>query len=50
MNQMSDTHRRENKTQVAIVLTDGHSNVDSKQTIPRAKEAKADGIDIIVIG
>ena len=47
---MSATHKQNDKTQIAIILTDGHSNVDKSRTIPEAKLAHKDGIDIIVIG
>ena len=50
MRKMSGTHKREQKTQIAIVLTDGHSNVDPARTVPEAKLAHNDGIEIIVIG
>ena len=38
------------RTRVAIVLTDGNSNVDPDRTIPEARLSQTDGIDIIVIG
>ena len=50
MRRMSLSQMRENKNQIAIVLTDGNSNVDANRTILEAKIAHKLGIDIVVIG
>ena len=50
MRNMCNKNRREGKKQIAIVLTDGMSNVDDQRTIKEAQLAKDDGIEIIVIG
>ena len=36
--------------QIAILLTDGMSNLNQKFTIPNARAAKGDGIEIFAIG
>ena len=50
MRAMCRANRRKGKNQIAIVLTDGVSNVDKPRTIKEADLAKQDGIEIIVIG
>ena len=53
MRQMSKVNLNkypQKRTQVAILLTDGHSNIDRTRTIKEAKLAHDDGITIIVIG
>ena len=35
---------------IAMVITDGESNVQEQQTIPKAKQAKRNGVRIIAIG
>lgn len=50
MRKMSESGKRVNKNQIAIVLTDGKSNVDPKRTITEARIAHKLGIDIVVIG
>ncbi|XP_059170597.1 collagen alpha-4(VI) chain-like [Physella acuta] len=35
---------------IAIVVTDGYSNINSRRTIPDAEEARAEGIHIYAIG
>ncbi|XP_069108494.1 cartilage matrix protein-like [Argopecten irradians] len=41
---------RANVPNVAIVVTDGQSNINSRRTIPEAQKAKGAGIDIYAIG
>ena len=50
MREMCNQNRRVGKKQIAIVLTDGLSNVDNQRTIKEAQLAKDDDIEIIVIG
>ena len=50
MRSMSLKERYPNKTQVAIVITDGMSNVNSLDTIVQAKLARDAGIAVIAIG
>ena len=50
MREMCKKNRRVGKKQIAIVLTDGLSNIDNQRTIKEAQLAKDDGIEIIVIG
>ena len=42
--------RRPDVQQIAIVLTDGVSNIDKTRTIPEAEQAKAENIQLFVIG
>ena len=41
---------REGVDNIAIVLTDGVSNINSRKTIPEAEETRANGIHIYAIG
>ena len=41
---------RPNVPNIAIVITDGHSNVYSNRTIPEAEAARASGVFIYSIG
>ncbi|XP_076459446.1 LOW QUALITY PROTEIN: uncharacterized protein LOC143292771 [Babylonia areolata] len=41
---------RANVPNIAIVVTDGVSNINSRQTIPEAEQARAEGIHIYAIG
>ena len=35
---------------IALVITDGESNVQEQQTIPKANQAKRNGVRIIAVG
>ena len=50
MRRVSQSQKRQEKNQIAIVLSDGNSNVDHRRTALEADLAHRDGIDIIVIG
>ena len=53
MRHTSNVHSRgsdESKAKVAILLTDGISNVDKQRTVLEARLARQDGIVILVIG
>ena len=50
MRKMCKKNRRVGKKQIAIVLTDGLSNIDNHRTVKEAQLAKDDDIEIIVIG
>ncbi|WAR09890.1 CO6A3-like protein [Mya arenaria] len=41
---------RENISNVGVIITDGVSNINSLQTIPEAKQARREGIEIFAIG
>jgi len=47
---MMAMHRRPDVQQIAILLTDGVSNVDAGRTIPEADAAKDEDIEIFVVG
>ena len=47
---MVEEYRRPDVQQIAIVLTDGVSNIDETRTIPEAEQAKDENIEIFVIG
>ncbi|KAK2161998.1 hypothetical protein NP493_1548g00037 [Ridgeia piscesae] len=49
MRQMMAMHRRPDVQQIAILLTDGVSNVDAGRTIPEADAAKDEDIEIFVV-
>ena len=42
--------KRSDVSQVAIVITDGSSNIDRVNTIPNANLAKADNIVMVALG
>ena len=50
MHEMFSKTRRPEIQQIAILLTDDASNVDSARTVPEANAAKDDGIYILVLG
>ena len=50
MREMFEEHGREDAAKIAVLLTDGRSNIDSELTIPEAENAKNEGIDIYVVG
>ncbi|KAI0213204.1 hypothetical protein LSAT2_001799 [Lamellibrachia satsuma] len=50
MREMFREHGRKDAAKIAILLTDGRSNIDNNQTIPEAEMAKAEGIDIYAVG
>ena len=50
MREMFEEHGREAAAKIAVLLTDGRSNIDSELTIPEAENAKNEGIDIYVVG
>ena len=50
MRMMIVSQKRHEKNQIAIVLSDGNSNVDHERTVKEADRAHRDGIEIIVIG
>ncbi|KAI0208077.1 hypothetical protein LSAT2_007250, partial [Lamellibrachia satsuma] len=50
MHEMFSKTRRPVIQQIAILLTDDASNVDSARTVPEATAAKEDGIYIVVLG
>ena len=47
---MVQNTRRSSLKQLAILITDEHSNTDVANTIPNADAAKADDFTIIVLG
>ena len=50
MRQMMAKYRRPDVQQIAILLTDGVSNIDEGRTILEADAAKAEDIEIFVVG
>ncbi|KAI0239671.1 hypothetical protein LSAT2_009633 [Lamellibrachia satsuma] len=50
MRQMFRQHKRADVKQIAILVTDGKSNLNQEFTIQNAEAAEADGIDIFVVG
>ena len=50
MNIMMNAQKRSDVSQVAIVITDGSSNIDRVNTIPNANLAKADNIVMVALG
>ena len=50
MHEMFSKTRRPDIQQIAILLTDDATNVDSARTVPEATAAKDDGIYIFVLG
>lgn len=46
----SDNGGRDTAKHIAIVLTDGNSNINADDTIQKAIDSRASGIHIIVIG
>ena len=50
MREMMAEYSRPDVQQIAIILTDGVSNIDGGRTIPEADQAKAENINIFVIG
>ena len=52
MREMFEEHGRKDAARIAILLTDGRSNIERNETIPEAEKAKAKGsdIDIYVVG
>ncbi|KAK2186747.1 hypothetical protein NP493_190g03002 [Ridgeia piscesae] len=50
MHEVFLANKREHVTQIAVLLTDGNSNLQSTQTIPNANAAAADGFEIFAIG
>ena len=50
MRQMMDQYKRPDVRQIAILLTDGFSTIDRARTIPEAVEAKAEQIELVVVG
>ena len=47
---MMADYRRPDVQQIAIVLTDGVSNIDAVRTIPEADAAKNEDIEMFVVG
>lgn len=45
-----DNGDRSDVENIAVVVTDGVSNINSRRTVPEAEQARADGIHIFVIG
>ena len=50
MRQMMDRYSRLHVQPIAILLTDGVSNIERKRTIPEADDAKRQHIKILVVG
>ena len=50
MREMFAEHGRKDAAKIAILLTDGRSNIERNETIPEAEKAKAEDIDIYVVG
>ena len=50
MRQMMDRYSRLHVQPIAILLTDGESNIERKRTIPEADDAKRQHIKILVVG
>ena len=47
---MVDDYKREDVQQIAIVLTDGASNVDANRTHLEAQQATKENVDMFAIG
>ena len=50
MRQMIAQYRRPGVQQLAILVTEGQSNIDPTRTIPEAEAAQRDNIDILFVG
>ncbi len=48
--QFTPSRDRADFPNIAIVITDGESNLDQIQTIPDAVQARAEGIEIVTLG
>ena len=44
------THPRPGRTKISVITSDGKSNRESNRTIPAAVKARAQGVEIFVIG
>ncbi|KAK2166553.1 hypothetical protein NP493_1316g01004 [Ridgeia piscesae] len=49
MRHMMARYKRSNVKQIAIIVTDGKSNLDDEFTIPEANKAKKENIEILVV-
>ena len=50
MHEMVMQQRRSSVSQVAILITDGKSNINTGSTIPNAVAAKDDNIELVTLG
>ena len=50
MHKMVLAERRQSVSQVAILITDGQSRINKKETISSATDAKNDGITMVALG
>ena len=50
MKKMFDDFGRPGVAHIAVLITDGQSNIDVERTVPDAAAAKAAGIDLYVVG